>query len=198
MHRDWTALPEPLVSVPPRHQAVADDLDLFGHASLFQMVCAANTPIGAETLRDWFLETASVEETQRRQQAVTELAPHLELRQTLDLEGRLLPDRGRATARFLEWAEDEPWLARRPRLLWLLRAMSASTILLAALIALNWLSLERGVMAIFAALTANIIATACVGGQVHSIFSSINLRFNETARYAQHVSPDVCDAGLQP
>ena len=152
LHRDWAALPETPVAVPPQHQAVADDLDLFGHASLFQMLCAANTPLGIETLRDWLVEGASAAEVHQRQQAVRELAQHLELRQTLDLEGRLLVDRGRAAARFLEWAEDKPWLARRPRLLWLLRAMATTVPLIGLAIAFNWVSLERGAIAIFVAL----------------------------------------------
>ncbi len=183
LRRDWRHIPEPSVAVPPPHQALADDLDLFGHASLYQLLCVANTPIGMETLRDWLLEPASVEEIRRRQQAVAELAPHLELRQTLDLEGRLLADHGRAMTRFLEWAEDPPWLAGHRPLLWLLRAMTAAVPALVALIALKILSVEAGAIAIFAAVVLNLVATACVGGNVHGIFASVSLRYNETGRY---------------
>src|SRR5208337_3624403 len=66
MQRNWSAMPETSVIVPAEHQAVADDLDLFGHASLFQMMCAANTPIGIETLRHWLLERASAEDIRQR------------------------------------------------------------------------------------------------------------------------------------
>ena len=38
LRRDWAALPETPVAVPPQHQATADDLDLFGHASLFHLL----------------------------------------------------------------------------------------------------------------------------------------------------------------
>jgi hypothetical protein len=185
LHRDWAALPETPVAVPPPHQAVADDLDLFGHASLFQMLCTAHTPLGIETLRDWLVEGASAAEVHQRQQAVRELAQHLDLRQTLDLEGRLLVDRGRAASRFLEWAEDKPWLARRPRLLWLLRAMAITVPLIGLAIALHWVSLERGAIAIFVALFLNIIASAFVGWRLHNISSGINLRYNEIGRYAR-------------
>ncbi len=170
--------------MPPPHQALADDLDLFGHASLFQLLCAANTPIGRDTLRDWLLEGASVEEIRRRQQAVAELTPHLEMRQTLDLEGRLLADHGRAVTHFLEWAASRPWLAGYRGLLWLLRAMSATVPVLVILVALKILSVEAGAIAILAAMTLNVIATACVGATVHSIFESVSLRYNETGRYA--------------
>ena len=40
------------------------------------------------------------DEIKRRQQAAMELAPHLESRQTLILEGRLLAEQGRAMERF--------------------------------------------------------------------------------------------------
>jgi len=183
VQRNWTTMPETSVIVPAEHQAVADDLDLFGHASLFQMLCAANTPIGIETLRDWLLLRASAEEIRQRQQAVRELAPHLELRQMLDLEGRLLADRGRTVGRFLEWAEGKPWFAAHPRLAWLLRAMSATVVLIGVSISLNWVSVERGARAILAALFLNIIASAFVGWRAHNVFSSINVRYNETAQY---------------
>ncbi len=75
LHRDWTGLPQTRVEVPPPHQAVAGDLDLFGHASLFHLLCAANTPLGIRTLRDWFLDPAAAAEVGRRQQATAELRP---------------------------------------------------------------------------------------------------------------------------
>jgi hypothetical protein len=181
--RDWAALPDPKVSIPPEHQAVADDLDLFGHASLFQMLCAANTPHGLATLRDWLLEGAMAEEIPLRQAAVAELAPQLELRQTLDLEGRLLAGRGRSAAGFLEWAEGLPWLAARPWLTWVLRAMSLMVPLLIGLCAMQVLSLERGVIVILAAVVLNLIASAFLGWRVNSVFSQINTRYNETAQY---------------
>jgi hypothetical protein len=129
LHRDWTALPETPVALPSQHRATADDLDLFGHASLFHFLNMAGTPIGIRVLRDWLLKPAPPDEIVRRQQAATELAPHLELRQTLILEGRLLADRGVAMDRFVEWAEGAPWLAARPRLLWWCRILSATILL---------------------------------------------------------------------
>ena len=105
-------LPETPVEVPPEHQATAGDLDLFGHASLFHFAVPAQTPTGIRVLRDWLLEPAAPDEIVRRQQAVVELAPRLDLRQTLILEGRLLADRGNATGRFLAWAEERSLAGR--------------------------------------------------------------------------------------
>jgi hypothetical protein len=187
LRRDWKAMRETKVVLPPEQQSLADDLDLFGHASLFQLLCVANTPIGIETLRTWLLEPASIDEIVGRQQAVAELAPQLELRQTLELEGRLLADRGQTMAHFLEWAEGQPWLTVRPQLLWLLRAMSLTIPILAALTVLHVISFEHGLLAIFVAGVANVVATAIVSGWLHSVtalYANISGLYHETARYA--------------
>ncbi|WP_213803980.1 mismatch repair protein [Granulicella sp. dw_53] len=61
----------------------ARDLDLFGSASLFELLCTARTRAGESTLARWLLAPASVEEIRLRQAAVAELTPLLDLRQRL-------------------------------------------------------------------------------------------------------------------
>ncbi len=183
LHRDWKALPETRVAVPPQHRAAAGDLDLFGHASLFHFLCSANTPIGIRVLRDWFVEPAPAVEIGPRQQAVAELAPCLDLRQTLILEGRLLADRGRATERFVEWAEGGPWLAARPRLAWALRGLSAVPVLILLGIVMHAVPVELGATVLFATLFVNAFLTAFLGGKVQDIFGTVNHRRGEVARY---------------
>jgi hypothetical protein len=51
----------------------ARDLDLFGTASLFELLCTARTRAGEETLAEWLLAAAPVDEVLARQQAVREL-----------------------------------------------------------------------------------------------------------------------------
>lgn len=69
----------------------ARDLDIFGHGSLFQRLCTARTRPGEETLARWLLHPATAEEVQRRQAAVTELRPKLDLREDVALLGAELP-----------------------------------------------------------------------------------------------------------
>jgi hypothetical protein len=183
LRRDWTALHMTHVAVPAEHQAVAVDLDLFGHASLFHFLCTAATPIGNRVLRDWLLNPAYPDGIKRRQQAVSELAPHLELRQNLILNGLLLADRGRATERFVDWAEGDAWLAARRWLLWLVRIVSAAAVLILVLMCSRIIPVEIGVLAILGVLLTNALITTLFGGKVHNIFSTINLRRNEAARY---------------
>ncbi|MFZ0661128.1 MAG: hypothetical protein WAM66_00410, partial [Acidobacteriaceae bacterium] len=50
----------------------ARDLDLFGRASLFELLCTARTSAGERLLADWLLAAAPVAEIRRRQAAVRE------------------------------------------------------------------------------------------------------------------------------
>jgi len=61
----------------------ARDLDLFGTASLFQLLCTARTRVGEETLAHWLLNAAPADEIIARHGAVADLGPRLELRERL-------------------------------------------------------------------------------------------------------------------
>jgi hypothetical protein len=65
----------------------ADDLDLFGSGSLFELLCTARTHPGEATLASWLLQPAAVDEVRARQQAVEELRLRLDLREELALVG---------------------------------------------------------------------------------------------------------------
>ena len=65
----------------------ADDLDLFGKASLFQFLSRARTTVGERTLAEWLLTPAAVEVALARHDAVRELKPALDLREDIALLG---------------------------------------------------------------------------------------------------------------
>lgn len=65
----------------------ADDLDLFGRASLFERISTARTSAGERTLADWLLQPGDQEEVVARQQAVAELRSRNDLREELALMG---------------------------------------------------------------------------------------------------------------
>ena len=65
----------------------APDLDLFGHGSLFELLCTARTRGGERTLAEWLQRPAAPDEIQARQAAVEELQPKLDLREALVLRG---------------------------------------------------------------------------------------------------------------
>ncbi len=65
----------------------SQDLDLFGRASLFELLSLARTSAGEETLADWLTRAASQPEIVQRQQSVAELSRRLDLREQLSLTG---------------------------------------------------------------------------------------------------------------
>lgn len=65
----------------------ADDLDLFGAASLFERICTARTPAGEERLAAWLKSPATAEEARERQAAIAELTDALDLREKVALAG---------------------------------------------------------------------------------------------------------------
>ncbi len=124
--RAWAQLPLPIAPPSVRENVLAGDLDLFGHGSLFHLLGTAGTPQGRHTLASWFLSPPpDVAGTiPARQSAVAELARSLDLRQELELASTPL-----ATAAptdedpFLSWAAGDPWLLRRPPLIWTSRLL---------------------------------------------------------------------------
>ena len=70
----------------PKHLYAAD-LDLFGHGSLFQRLCAARTRRGMATLAGWLLSPAPPDMIRERQTAVDELTPNADLREDLAVLG---------------------------------------------------------------------------------------------------------------
>ncbi|MBS2028012.1 MAG: DNA mismatch repair protein MutS [Deltaproteobacteria bacterium] len=70
----------------PSHPYAAD-LDLFGPASLFQLLCTARTAAGEETLASWLREPAQASEVRARQAAVTALRDRLDLREDVAVLG---------------------------------------------------------------------------------------------------------------
>ncbi|MBM4255810.1 MAG: DNA mismatch repair protein MutS [Deltaproteobacteria bacterium] len=69
------------------HHPYAQDLDLFGKGSLFELLCTARTRGGEATLAAWLCAPASLDEVRARHTAVTELRPRLDLRETVALLG---------------------------------------------------------------------------------------------------------------
>ncbi|MBX6363499.1 MAG: DNA mismatch repair protein MutS [Gemmatimonadetes bacterium] len=136
LRRDWAALP-PEPPADPAHPYAAD-LDILGRASVAQLLGGTATTPGRSTLHAWLLGPAPAAEVRARQEAAAELAPMLELRETLAARGRLIgrvdPERIRT---FIAWAEDRPWLAPRPALRVASFVIPAATLVLATLSALG-------------------------------------------------------------
>lgn len=85
------------------HHVYAADLDLFGEGGLFELLCAARTRMGEETLAAWLLAPAAAAEIRQRQSCARDLRDRLDLRERIgtlggEREPALYPER------FLDWA----------------------------------------------------------------------------------------------
>ncbi len=89
--------------VDPAHP-YAEDLDLFGKGSLFELLCTTRLRTGEDTLARFLREPAEPDVVRARQEAVRELCPRLDLREEMALLGEDL--RSRINPRALAaWAE---------------------------------------------------------------------------------------------
>lgn len=59
----------------------SSDLDIFGHGSLFQLICGSRTRLGEDTLADWLSHGTDPESIQQRQQAIDELRGQIDFRE---------------------------------------------------------------------------------------------------------------------
>jgi len=107
MDGTWPGTGQPGGDFAPEGHPYAQDLDLFGAGSLFELLCTARTRVGQETLAAWLCAPAQAAEVIARQEAVRELRERLALREDLALLGQ---DVGAAVhPRSLErWADAPP------------------------------------------------------------------------------------------
>jgi hypothetical protein len=132
-----------------RVRTLADDLDLFGRASLFQRISVAHTRFGRSALGHALLAEPDAARIGKRQAAVQALAPELELRQRLEALARAVT-RGKTGPTvaaaldpepLLKWAESSPRLLAKPALIWAARALATVNV---GLVVAAWLGLLPG------------------------------------------------------
>ena len=112
VERRWADLPSVPGAPAPTDHDYAVDLDLYGHASLLQLLGVCGTAPGWKTLQAWVLGGADADTVALRQAAVREMAEALDFRDQLAAEGRLVASGASegtdaSTARFLSWAEGD-------------------------------------------------------------------------------------------
>ncbi len=188
MARSWEDLPD--LAAPPEKAGDhrARDLDLFGRASLLQLLGTAWTPAGRSRLAGWLLRPAPPAEITLRQEAVRELAAEIDLRQQIEVRTRPL-----ATAAdlgpFLRWAEDEPRLLGRRGWVWLTRLAPPVTVGLLLAPLFTPFPLFPGLLAI----TFNFLLTHRHGERLEATFHQIEARDREFRAYAEAI--EVAGAG---
>lgn len=96
------------------HHAYAHDLDLFGHASVYQYINRTRSEQGARLLANWLLEPATSEEVIQRQQSVQELAEQPGWNEQLQSQGAACTITEKAEKQIIEWMNEENQVIHHP------------------------------------------------------------------------------------
>ncbi len=91
----------------PKEHLYANDLDIFGHASIFQFVNRTVSEMGSAQLAHWLLYPATAAEIRQRQDAVKELSKKISWGQKLQAHGKEVRISIRTKHRLQNWL-DEP------------------------------------------------------------------------------------------
>lgn len=164
----WTGLGEGGARfIDPAH-LYAQDLDVFGRGSLFELLCTARTQGGEQTLADWLRTPAAPQEIRDRQTAVEELRNELDLRETLALRGEAV----RASVHpetLIAWARMPP---QQNRLLWWrvatfgLAAANVATLI-------GWLGFTASPLLFLGALAVSGLVSARLRGTIQQILPGV-------------------------
>lgn len=125
------------------HHPYAIDLDLFGRASLFELLSTARTRGGEARLASWLLHAAPVDELRLRHDAIRELQPLLDLREEIAVLGEDLREEiaksGRAVRTGVNADQLAAWgsAAPAPYPIWM--RLLALTLAILAAFALLWM-----------------------------------------------------------
>ena len=92
-----------------RDHPYADDLDVFGAGSLFQLLSSCRTPMGEDRLAGWLLHPSPIPDIRERQARVAALRGRIDLRERIAVvnAGRR---RSIQADRLIAWAEQPPSL----------------------------------------------------------------------------------------
>lgn len=178
--RAWQDLPVLEVPAFTQEYPFARDLDVFGKASLYHLLCTAGTPEGRRMLAYWLVEPAPGETIRARQQAVSELAAQLDWRQDLEVAALPLARKPPNPTAFLAWAEGESWLAGRIWLIWVARGLALMTVTLIGLHSGGFVALPLWI----APLVLNIVLSGLYSSEIHQIFGYVSTRSGMISGYA--------------
>ncbi len=91
----------------PKEHLYANDLDIFGHASVFQFINRTDSEMGSSTLAHWILNPANYETILNRQAAVKELSAETAWRQELQAFGAEEKIQKSTITRLEKWFEED-------------------------------------------------------------------------------------------
>lgn len=165
----WSGSGEAGEQFADRSHAYAEDLDLFGQGSLFQLLSTARTQGGEAKLSDWLKAPAEVGEIRARQVAVEELRLRLDLREDLSLLGAEVRA-GIHTEEVVAWGKASPvFTANRIRALKIVALIAGVSAVATVII---WLAFGPR-LPMLAALIVLTLFYSRYGGAIKQIISAV-------------------------
>jgi hypothetical protein len=143
----------------------ADDLDLFGPRSLFQLLSLCRTPIGEERLAGWLLQASPVAMIRERQTRVRALRSRLDLRERIAVVNAA-NRRFMHPERLIAWAEAPSTLPR-------IRPVVVAAALLFALAFVNFMNGGSGWWVVGIA-AVNAVLLAALFKRAHAIVGELS------------------------
>ncbi len=202
--RDWETLPERDVDDAVADSPLSIDLDLFGHTSLIQWLCTAETEQGISTLARWLFQPSTAAQIHRRQQAAKALAPALLWRQELQRRCLAIAETSQQTQRLIEWGTAESTIRLPQFVRWYVLGLR---LLLPIMLAMYLFRPDVATVMLAALLLANFSLTIAYSGEIHSFyrgifgvrdarpFSYLSATFAHVrdSRELRQVMPEICD-----
>lgn len=155
----------------------ANDLDLFGSGSLFELLCTARTRAGEETLAGWLRAPATPAVIAARQAAVEELRSRLDLREDLALLGEAV--RGSVDVEAIDAWGSAPVVLRGKGIRVVMALLSLAT----AGAAIAWLS-EAGAVPLIVMLVIGQLVVAPFGSRVRRVVRGVDRPARDLALFA--------------
>ncbi len=183
LQRDWSKLPVIDVGIPAEHSAFANDLDLFGSASLFQLIGGVGTPMGIQLFKHWILSVPDLQEVAQRQSAVGELRTADDFRDRLRFLCHRLAGSDDGPMRLREWSESPREFDRARILIWIARALALAMIVALGLVITGLVAMPFGGPVILSLFTVNFFMTVVFAGRIHTQFNQVSRQHGEIRHY---------------
>jgi hypothetical protein len=182
---DWDKLPTTSERFRSSDHPFTGDLDVFGHASVMQLVDATETALGEEKLAS-LLSLRSVaswpDDVVARQQAVRDLSSRFAFREALATAGGVLADEKPDAAAFLAWAEQKDGLAAPLKVsAWLLPALAVTLVTVGPVA-----HVSSGLVTL--AVTVEIALGIFAGVRLTPLLSAVSARESSATRWREMIA----------
>lgn len=149
-----------------RNHPYADDLDVFGPGSLFQLLSSCRTPMGEERLAGWLLRSSPIPDILERQSRVAALRGRIDLRERI-ASVNVGRRRSIHAERLIAWAEERSSLPP-------LRMLVVALAVLFLLTLYFYMSAGRGLLYVSIVLVINLVLLAFLGPRANEIVERLS------------------------